>query len=293
MHKCPDCGKIYQSQSSLTRHAHNHRRTKQHICRACGVAFGRKDLLSRHIQIHERNSAIGSPPRTPQASSYARRRRCHTACIRCAELRRKCNGRHPCDPCLHTGAVCDYSRRSGRLSRIQFDDPSIQNGIDSPELQQQQSGSCYSSPGPVGPVDLESSEHVEMPLDGPISSPEISQQITFFPLDSECDSNLLCSWPWIHESLYLPTDESSRPAVVDPSIWKDMSRSSTTLFPATAPLSPPQLPLDMENLASQDLSLEPYNLDSRDEGEPRLASSLASDPQPASCVYPLLFKPVI
>lgn len=296
MHACPECGKTYQSQNSLTRHSHNHRRTKQHACRICGVAFGRKDLLSRHVQIHQRGSDDGthsdSPRRLHMASSSHKRKRCHTACVRCAELRRKCNGQRPCDLCSQAGLVCEYSRRTGRLSQVQPDNhPAGNNGaalIAWPG--QQPYHPAESGPEDVlGQVDLKQSAQQEQSDDGQMLSPKItenfiSQAAGGFEFGSDSDPNLLWSWPWIHESLYLPMGESSVPTISDLPIWKNMNRSHTANLSTETQLLPSQHSSDDNEAARQDPYVSPYDFTHSSQGPswggPDLTSSLTSVSEP-------------
>ena len=114
MFHCNECDKSYATQNSLARHRHNHRRTRQHVCSTCNVIFYRRDLLSRHLKLHEKEAASGKTGTA--VARQAPRRRCHTACLRCRELRVKCSGVQPCTSCADTGSHCDYAPNN-RVSR--------------------------------------------------------------------------------------------------------------------------------------------------------------------------------
>ncbi|KIW68452.1 hypothetical protein PV04_04395 [Phialophora macrospora] len=111
MFSCNECDKKYASQTSLARHRHNHRRTKQHVCSICHVIFYRSDLLLRHLRLHEKEDGPG------KLNNDRVRRRCHTACLRCRELRTKCSGQQPCASCINTGSRCEYTTHGRRISR--------------------------------------------------------------------------------------------------------------------------------------------------------------------------------
>lgn len=119
MVSCEHCGKIYSSQYALDRHRQNHSGRSQHTCSICHVTYFRRDLLARHQKIHKRSmldeaaevsaATLTSPPPT--------RRRRHTACLRCADQKKKCNGDDPCANCNRAGRKCVFSAPRGRISR--------------------------------------------------------------------------------------------------------------------------------------------------------------------------------
>ncbi|PVH84972.1 hypothetical protein DL98DRAFT_452356 [Cadophora sp. DSE1049] len=116
MYSCQKCGKEYSRQNSLTRHMQNHNTGNNHACHSCNITFHRRDLLARHSRIHQPGQQ-----QKPVSSSGGHlsngRRRCHTACVRCRELRTKCDGQHPCQRCIDNGHDCEFSRGAGRISQ--------------------------------------------------------------------------------------------------------------------------------------------------------------------------------
>ena len=114
--QCSTCGKTYNTQASLTRHAHNHREAPRHVCNICDVSFSRRDLLRRHRRIHERaaeDQEAGAP-----------RIRAHTACLGCRQARVKCvndPGRDACNACKKASRPCSLSSEPRRVSTVLHD----------------------------------------------------------------------------------------------------------------------------------------------------------------------------
>jgi uncharacterized Zn-finger protein len=51
-HKCPDCGKTYLRQESLSVHVKVHSSCNPNVCSECGKAFGDSAKLKLHIRLH-------------------------------------------------------------------------------------------------------------------------------------------------------------------------------------------------------------------------------------------------
>src|SRR5271168_1963325 len=96
---CDDCGKIYRTKDSLTRHRHNHDQVSQHICPFCSLTFSRSDVLSRHVRIH-----------------YKGRRRSPRACLPCKLSKMKCNAAYPCSRCARSFQKCTYEAETEKSS---------------------------------------------------------------------------------------------------------------------------------------------------------------------------------
>ncbi|KEQ90582.1 hypothetical protein AUEXF2481DRAFT_535555 [Aureobasidium subglaciale EXF-2481] len=120
MFECGTCHKSYATQSSLTRHAHNHESGRRHTCAVCDISFRRRDLLARHEKIHD----------TGHDDVEGERRRCHTACEACRKNRVKCDGQQPCGSCSRTQSTCSFQRPARRISRKAHQELSSDDGDD-------------------------------------------------------------------------------------------------------------------------------------------------------------------
>ncbi|KAH6975702.1 fungal-specific transcription factor domain-containing protein [Ilyonectria destructans] len=100
----PGCGKAYRRNEHLVRHLRSHRLQKPFDCPECHRNYGRQDVLKRHIasQHSSARHARGISRRQPRALS---------ACDRCHVRKAGCGGELPCQPCLKSNAVCQYSRK--------------------------------------------------------------------------------------------------------------------------------------------------------------------------------------
>ncbi|KIX92751.1 uncharacterized protein Z520_11603 [Fonsecaea multimorphosa CBS 102226] len=241
MYQCPKCDRKYASQNSLTRHVHSHSKSQKHRCTVCGVTFYRRDLLSRHSKLHELASPSTDQAHPAQADTDAHRKRCHTACIRCRELRTKCNSQRPCTSCVNAEAHCEDSRHSNRLSRLSFQSEhssfistsEADFGDLSSALEQEQQDSEPSEETPSAPEHLslavpsleggEVNRNIgQMDFQSPLHPSTTQEQ--GFPLQMDytlpetmdggailgsLDSSVAVpsmdtiSWPWLHENLYL------------------------------------------------------------------------------------------
>ncbi|KAM5359146.1 hypothetical protein ACJZ2D_014685 [Fusarium nematophilum] len=100
----PNCGKAYRRNEHLIRHLRSHRLQKPFNCPTCRRAYSRQ----RHIaQQHSTAEGAKGPGR--------HRRRALSACDRCHARKTRCTGGLPCQPCLKSNIICQYSRadRSG------------------------------------------------------------------------------------------------------------------------------------------------------------------------------------
>lgn len=269
MYKCTECGKKYARQNTLTRHLHNHRRTKRHICPVCKVVFYRGDLLSRHVKLHD-DATTSHQERNLQGQTA--RRRCHTACARCREHKTKCDGQHPCSTCVkvNSQAQCEYNSASNRLSHIPTtseDSPPISappefyddnNSNSDPPDDASQVNEQDTSPVPTQlahvPPGLETISSFNTEREVHHSSPQVQPttllaNATFLaameqnvvqhqpistqdPISQEAalhyDSQMFdaVSWPWLHESLYLPKTQNSLPNSMNSTGTMDFTRGA-------------------------------------------------------------------
>lgn len=247
MYECPECGGKYARQNSLTRHLHNHRKTKRYTCSVCHVAFYRGDLLSRHAKLHQ-GAAIAS--HESDLPGMTTRKRCHTACDRCRDHRTKCNGQLPCSTCVkaNQGDHCHFKRGSNRLSHIPTvcEDPSISDEPgentennstatqnDDQDLNENQDESHLSTlsstlqSAPTYDPDIEQHHsnhqvpctalHSHMTFLPSIEEPALQPHPMSMPEPTSDDVHLqfepqmfnVASWPWLHESIYMPSTHNT------------------------------------------------------------------------------------
>ena len=294
MYQCNECGRKYARQNSLTRHLHNHRKTKRHVCPICNAVFYRGDLLSRHVKLHD--GTITSYQESTVRGQNTRRR-CHTACGRCREHRTKCNGQHPCHTCTKANkeVECEYNRDSNRLSHIrtasedssalsiprELDDPthsdSAGNRGDGDEQADSQSqthqsrllptlddvsagnrDSAIHHPRPeVQHTALPSNMNFQVAMGGNIAQ-RCSRSIQEPPPEEVAmyfDPHNTISWPWLHESLYLSNTQKT---------LLDSVNSANMMGPTSNVLSNPFIPdqdqHNAQNFQFHDISGEGSNL---------------------------------
>ncbi|KAK7214876.1 hypothetical protein V2G26_002879 [Clonostachys chloroleuca] len=236
MYSCSTCGRSYASQTSLTRHYHNHRKTTQHICVYCNVIFYRRDLLVRHLRSHERQLQP-LPEETDLDKREATRKRCHTACLQCRALKIKCSGNVPCDNCTKLDKPCHPSNSVGRISHLAdqtypsedlsemmpLDDPGCEppqpdQGLPSPQRSEQLSagpihdlgslsGTSPSTQSIQNALTISGDEDMGMPGAATLHLAGLDSQTGAVtgPANVVLDSFMFdtLSWPWHHEISYL------------------------------------------------------------------------------------------
>ncbi|KAH7355203.1 hypothetical protein BKA65DRAFT_395334 [Rhexocercosporidium sp. MPI-PUGE-AT-0058] len=216
MLKCPSCSREYASQSSLNRHAQNHRKSKQHTCSVCSVVFYRRDLLNRHMAIHNSqrsnppNSSRSRPSSSPGPSMTQSRRRCHTACVLCRQNRSRCSGGRPCVSCMRTGNTCEYSLEGSRISDAPIPEvfPSTTDG-DS-WLPDQEAMIAEQLPvahfeesrmlGGLVPMDQVTTDETTLIQD------DFFQDLNLSWMGHPSDR---IAWPWLHETMFLQQNPTS------------------------------------------------------------------------------------
>ncbi|KAH7418072.1 hypothetical protein BKA64DRAFT_564850 [Cadophora sp. MPI-SDFR-AT-0126] len=214
MYSCQKCGKEYSRQKSLNRHMQNHNNSgNNHACHLCNITFHRRDLLARHSKIHQQKSVSSS-----EGILSNGRRRCHTACVRCRELRTKCDGQHPCQRCIDDRHDCEFNRGAGRISQCLLNSNEVTRAALSPRDathdRHDEDNGAFPSPTSLSEPTCSNGQIYQ-----PEPSTSISQSDTFLlpdlpPSANEADSMHIDSvfettaWPWIHESLFLPADWS-------------------------------------------------------------------------------------
>lgn len=87
----PGCKKAFRRKEHLTRHLKSHDTEPQYACHICGRRYARSDVLKRHVEFH------------PQ---YYKPKRSFVACVRCREIKTKCDEETPCKPCYRKALQC-------------------------------------------------------------------------------------------------------------------------------------------------------------------------------------------
>lgn len=242
MYPCTKCNRTYRTQNSLTRHDHSHQKTRKHQCSTCGIVFHRKDLLSRHSKLHQAPSANNtlSLVSVDEVSAESGRQRCHTACLRCRELRTKCDGQNPCLTCQNASFACEYSRRSNRLSHFLHDTATPTGDYTSHESdrrdgQPDDADLSYDQlSSSVGGEEAWGGGRIHYGIqDVGQGSSGMQQVYNSFSSCSLPDTSLpsntsgtlttpgdtsmtdMVSWPWLHENLFLPADSASFANLLD------------------------------------------------------------------------------
>ena len=256
MYACTECDRKYESRNSLTRHMHNHLKNKKHSCSLCGVVFRRRDLLLRHSKLHKLPS-LGSTSAASAAPSEfnAGRKRCHTACVRCRELRTRCNGQHPCFTCVDAGARCVYGHHSHRLSHPASAEPGHLSAVSFPEpdftgpenllefqseheqleqrhAEREQDQACDPPSRSIGCGDAEqnsvntdsafpSATTIQHAFPSDMND-ALSEAAAQSPIPADWNASVLAAttdtvyWPQLHEDLYLPPDLDTFPNAFAP-----------------------------------------------------------------------------
>ncbi|KAF2501546.1 hypothetical protein BU16DRAFT_451380 [Lophium mytilinum] len=216
---CPECSRGYKAVETLNRHRKNHSNSNDHVCRICQAGFKRKDLLDRHMQIHERSSSReASKPR----------RRDNRACVRCSQLKIKCDRLVPCTRCARGDYRCQYRDRDRAISDASttlfpggpISPPKSSFGM--PSEAGQSIGPFVA--GGVGPFP---NSNVTSPAQ--MLNADASHQMDWTPelaLSSAWTGELWsqnAAWPWLHEAMYLSQDPG----------WDDQSQLLTPATTAT------------------------------------------------------------
>lgn len=201
MYKCTECGKTYESSNSLARHSSTHGDDPAtHTCRVCLVTFYRRDLLTRHMKVHDRDSPGNSAKQQQDTSrrpgKVVARKRCHTACKRCRDMRLKCNDQRPCTRCVKASVNCEESNnRRRRISHVaEVVDSQTTEAVDGPSLGENELMDHNLSPDIDETQDPDELDELDMDLDIGL---DIGLELD---LDLDLDG---MSWPWIHESMFL------------------------------------------------------------------------------------------
>ncbi|KAJ8117586.1 hypothetical protein OPT61_g1247 [Boeremia exigua] len=307
MFQCTECPKDFNSQSALARHHQNHSQSIKHVCNVCSVVFRRRDLLTRHLKLHyrkknenkdnvsndtggesgtggekdgeimrEANTTAITPENTSSTSTggttgTVSRKRCHTACNRCRDMKIKCNGQQPCSRCRRVSKTCDFDRQhrlSGRISHLHSiavakssssdsvnacpdlgftSDPMDASHIPIPDFSPASFTNIGADPGAITSSTL---------IDG--RDEFVSDPILGIPYNPwEATFSQFTPWPWLHESLFLSGDEAAI-------LFSDLGQDPT--FPEE------QLP-DLHRLATQTSAMQSSDHDQNNDQDQSLSES--------------------
>ncbi|KAF2188154.1 hypothetical protein K469DRAFT_660699 [Zopfia rhizophila CBS 207.26] len=223
MYSCQECGKKYSKQNSLNRHMQNHKKTKHYVCHSCNIAFYRRDLLARHSKMHQagqQQKAVSSSRAADGGQISNGRRRCHTACVRCRELRTKCDGRHPCQRCIDSRQDCEFSRCASRISQGLLNS---NWSIDSAQPGQANNPNNGDLPPDIAfpsPTSLSEPTFRNGQIYQPEPCDSTFQSDASLPSDLQSSINVAdnmymdcasdtTAWPWIHENIFLHANWSA------------------------------------------------------------------------------------
>ena len=142
-HVCHVCGVIFRRRDLLTRHMKLH--GPSNASPATSVSSIELQMATETDQVDaqqadncDRNAGdaiagadangASPPPVSPgiqgptressQRRVFAGRKRCHTACNRCRDLKIKCDGHHPCAKCRRSRKPCEFQHSAGRRSQM-------------------------------------------------------------------------------------------------------------------------------------------------------------------------------
>lgn len=213
MFPCPECSKEFSTQGSLARHLHNHSQSAKHACNVCSVVFRRRDLLTRHLKLHapddasshsrEHDTGPNDSAAAEGGAGTVSRKRCHTACNRCRDLKIKCDGQNPCAKCRASRKPCDFDRPSGRISRMPV--------ATEPRTSPAESGSASTAVQPSLPSFSPGVDDLDDAIIEPGACPgdaHDGSQHSFVDALLQWDPAVsdVVPWPWMHESLFLSGD---------------------------------------------------------------------------------------
>ncbi|KAI0156034.1 hypothetical protein BJ166DRAFT_531989 [Pestalotiopsis sp. NC0098] len=94
---CEHCGEVFQRKEHRDRHVLRHSGLRPFRCSNCNRAFPRRDTLLRHHATHHSHGG-----------SEENARRAAQACTRCARLKQRRQGGHPCRRCMLQSSPCEY-----------------------------------------------------------------------------------------------------------------------------------------------------------------------------------------
>ncbi|KAJ4185587.1 hypothetical protein NW767_012899 [Fusarium falciforme] len=201
------CDKRFSSATALARHAKNHSDQCTDVCPVCEVGFFRHDLLTRHMKLHTDRATLRGGPNSKKRI----RKRCHTACDRCRDSKKRCDGHQPCAACRLAGKPCKFDTSTQRMSRV---------------LNRERRSSLSESPGSADGATLETVQSNSSTTwsHGDAGQGRVSMTVDASPgmeePPSKCSSNIqesyandldnsmldLMPWAWLHENAFLADD---------------------------------------------------------------------------------------
>lgn len=200
-----------------------------------GVGTGEGEGANATISTSSSGNATGS-----HSTGMLSRRRCHTACNRCRDMKIKCNGEYPCPRCLRAGKACDFDqsvRSSGRISQAA-----------SAVVPVARATSTSSASIPSFATDAGFASHMSMPpsfspmsftdlasdrdarvggsSDEQVGDSGIEAAFGISPLLWDATFDQVMPWPWLHENQFLSRDESD---LLDSNISQQLSFSGENM----------------------------------------------------------------
>ncbi|OCK81720.1 hypothetical protein K432DRAFT_294883 [Lepidopterella palustris CBS 459.81] len=200
---CPDCNRAYKAVETLNRHRKNHSKSIDYVCNTCGSGFRRKDLLDRHMQIHDEGQAS-------KGNSSRHRRRDQRACVRCSQLKIKCDRLAPCSRCQRGAYQCIYKDRQRTRTEKSPERLNASHNTPSPKSSFQPLDSTQVASDPFAGLEMGSFPPPTSTV--PPFGQDFSQTMDWtqdvgLPATWENDTwSQNAAWPWLHEALYLQTD---------------------------------------------------------------------------------------
>ena len=239
-HVCHVCGVIFRRRDLLTRHSKLHgpsnastapsvsRIELQMATEADQTDARRADDCTRSpgdvddagadangVSPPSVSPSIQGPTRgSTQKRGFSGRKRCHTACNRCRNLKIKCDGHYPCAKCRRSRKPCEFQHSAGRRSQM----PTLTNTASFPTALSLSQDRSDSSNG-MQDVAHSAAESNNSEEPGPNHDAHESHWVRNEDVNAPAPPDVLSwdapgasgtdnmtLWPWLHEGLLLSDD---------------------------------------------------------------------------------------